>query len=86
MKRKYFIGSIIYTFFYIHHKSMHALMDSFFLGGANGGPHRHLTVWYGAAYMRATYCYEIQRIITYLGSVLLVALSQINVSFSHTFC
>ena len=29
---------------------------------------------------------KIQRIITYLGSVLLVALSQINVSFSHTFC
>mgnify|MGYP000888162091 FL=1 len=49
-------------------------------------PHRTLIVWYGAAYMHATYCYEIQRIITYLGSVLLVALSQINVSFSHTFC
>ena len=86
MKRKYFIGSIINTFFYIHHKSMHALMDSFFLGGTKRGaaPDSYCLVW--AAHMRATYCYEIQRIITYLGSVLLVALSQINVSFSHTFC
>ena len=52
----------------------------------NAAPCQHFTAWYGAAYMHATYCYEIQRIITYLGSVLLVALSQINVSFSHTFC
>ena len=47
-------------------------------------PDSYCLVW--VAHMRATYCYEIQRIITYLGSVLLVALSQINVSFSHTFC
>ncbi len=49
-------------------------------------PHRTLTAWYGSLICVRPIVMKIQRIITYLGSVLLVALSQINVSFSHTFC
>ena len=72
--------------FAVGYEKQAAFRGCYGVGYAKRGamPAFYCLVW--AAHMRATYCYEIQRIITYLGSVLLVALSQINVSFSHTFC